>query len=56
MNFYANYQLARLYYQLGDYGRATEHYHILASIEGENPSILTGLLIAILKEGPVLIR
>ena len=39
MNFYANYQLARLYYQLGDYGRATEHYHILASIEGENPSI-----------------
>lgn len=56
MNFYANYQLARLYYQLGDYGRATEHYHILASIEGENPSILTGLADCHIKEGPVLIR
>lgn len=51
MNFYANYQLARLYYQLGDYGRATEHYHILASIEGENPSILTGLADCHIKRG-----
>ena len=51
MNFYANYQLARLYYQLGDYGRATEHYHILASIEGEKPSILTGLADCHIKRG-----
>ncbi|MEI3117782.1 MAG: hypothetical protein V8T12_01820 [Parabacteroides johnsonii] len=51
MNFYANYQLARLYYQLGDYGKATEHYHILASIEGENPSILTGLADCHIKRG-----
>ncbi len=51
MNFYANYQLARLYYQLGDYGKATEHYHILASIEGENSSILTGLADCHIKRG-----
>lgn len=51
LNFYANYQLARLYYQLGDYGKSTEHYHVLASIEGENPSILTGLADCHIKRG-----
>lgn len=51
LNFYANYQLARLYFQLGDYDRATEHYHTLASIEGENPAILTGLADCHIKRG-----
>ena len=36
---------------MGDYGRSKEHYHILASIEGENPSILTGLDDCLIKSG-----
>lgn len=51
LNYYANVQLARLYFQLGDYGKATEHYHVLSSIEGENPSILTGLADCHIKRG-----
>lgn len=51
LNFYACYQLARLYYQLGDYGKSTEYYHTLASVEGENPAILTGLADCHIKRG-----
>lgn len=51
LNYYANLQLARLHYQLGDYGQATEYYHVLSSIEGENPSILTGLADCHIKRG-----
>ena len=51
INLYPKYQWPRLYYQLGDFGKATEHYHILASIEGENPSILTGLADCHIKKG-----
>lgn len=53
LNFYACYQLARLYYQLGDYGKSTEYYHVLSSIEGENPAILIGLADCHTKRGGV---
>lgn len=43
LNFYANHQLARLNYQLGDYGKAIEYYQVLSGTEGENPTIITGL-------------
>lgn len=40
-NFYANYQLGRLYYQLGDYEKAVEQYNILRDQEPDevNPTI-----------------
>lgn len=51
LNFYANHQLARLYYQLGDYGKSMERYLVLASIDGENPAILAGLADCQMKKG-----
>ena len=51
LNFYANHQLARLYYQLGDYGKSMERYLVLASIDGENPAILSGLADCQMKKG-----
>ncbi|MDR0750897.1 MAG: tetratricopeptide repeat protein [Tannerellaceae bacterium] len=39
-NFYANYQLARLYFQLGDYEGALEKYDYLLEQHEENPTLL----------------
>lgn len=53
MNFYANLQLGRLYYQLGDYGKAIERYHLLTEIDNENPLLIAGLADCHIKKGSV---
>ncbi|MDL2265706.1 tetratricopeptide repeat protein [Parabacteroides sp. OttesenSCG-928-G07] len=42
-NFYANYQLARLYQQLGEYNRAIEQYQNLLEQDPENTFILRNI-------------
>lgn len=44
-NFYANYQLARLYYQSGDYEKAVNQYTILRELDtlSVNPTIFSNL-------------
>ncbi|MDR0430273.1 MAG: tetratricopeptide repeat protein [Tannerellaceae bacterium] len=39
-DFYANYQLARLYYQLGEYEEALEKYQYLLEQDENNPTLL----------------
>lgn len=39
LNFYANYQLARLYYQLGDYEKAIVKYEKLQEQDNNNPTL-----------------
>lgn len=42
-NFYATYQLARLYFQMGDYEKAIDKYEELEADDPENPTILKNL-------------
>ena len=42
-DFYANYQLARLYYQLEDYDKAAGRYNLLLKRDTANASLLSGL-------------
>lgn len=39
LNFYANYQLARLYFQLGDYSKAIAKYEKLQEQDHNNPTL-----------------
>lgn len=39
LNFYANYQLARLYFQLGDYNKSIEKYQKLQEQDDNNPTL-----------------
>lgn len=43
LNFYANYQLARLYYQTENYEKSITQYTTLIEYNDENPALLTGL-------------
>ncbi|MDR1408480.1 MAG: hypothetical protein LBJ23_10635 [Tannerella sp.] len=43
VDFYANYQLARLYFQAGEYAKASGHYMFLAGENPDNPVLLRGL-------------
>lgn len=39
LNFYANYQLARLYFQLGEYERAVDTYEKLQAWNEDNTAV-----------------
>lgn len=43
MNFYANFQLARLYQQLGEYEKAIDKYRFLTKDDLENPVLLRNI-------------
>jgi len=43
MNFYANFQLARLYQQLGEYEKAIDKYRFLTADDLENPVLLRNM-------------
>lgn len=43
MNFYANFQLARLYQQLGEYEKAIDKYRFLTQDDLENPVLLRNI-------------
>lgn len=43
LNFYANHQLARLYYQTGDYEKAIDQYTTLIEYNEQNSTLLAGL-------------
>lgn len=43
LNFYANYQLARLYSQMGEYEKAVQKYTFFIAHNEENPALLSGL-------------
>jgi tetratricopeptide (TPR) repeat protein len=43
VDFYANYQLARLYFQSGDYAEAADYYMFLIDKNPNNPVLLRGL-------------
>lgn len=43
VDFYANYQLARLYFQSGSYARAADYYMLLIGSNPDNPVLLRGL-------------